>query len=942
MSDNVVTSLFEDRSGVLWVGTAAGISKYNRRTDQFVTYQRHSDPADTPSYSLDLSTLLQGPQPAILSDDRILAIHEDRSGLLWIGTLDGGLNRLDRQSGGLTVYRHDPADPASLSSNVVSAIFEDQAGVLWVGTGVGWLERYDPQTGTFVHHRRLGENKLSAIAEDPAGNLWIGTDGDGLYRLDAGRLSLEHYPQHWRDSDHWWREGSLSSHQVSTLHVDRSGLLWAGTLRGGINLRREEADRFTHLRHDPGDSNSLSHDQVLSILEDPAEGLVWVGTGDGLNRLDPTARTVTRYREADGLLSNMVGCMLLDDAGFLWLGTVKGLSRFDPRTETFRNYDQRDGVGVLSAGQLAPGSCIQSHTGELLFGGLDGLLVFDPARIRQNPPPPLLAITALKIFTQTVRTELAPGEQIRLPYQDNFVSFEFAALDYTMPGKNQYAYMLEGLDRDWVYAGTRRYADYPDLRPGEYVFRVKAANSDGVWNEEGVAVRVTLDPPFWDTWPFRGVVALLLILGAVAVYRLRVRSVEARSRELERKVEERTHEIEQRRRVAEGLRDILAVLNSDRPLDEVLDYIITQAAQLLDAQAALLHTLETEGRFLSIQASVGLPTELAGLETIPFAASWAGQALLTRQPHAIPDLAGATVPADLQQDSLAGRWLAGTRQHYRSFLAVPLPAEGDVVHCLAFYYAQPQAISEEDLGLAVALADQAALAIENARLYEQAQTLSALEERQRLARELHDAVSQTLFSASLIAETLPVLWDTDPDEAEQLLEKLQQLSRGALAEMRTLLMELRPAALVEASMTDLLRQLGQAAGGREGIPVTVTVEEPRELPSDVQIALYRIAQEALNNVVKHAQASQVDVCLRCVPFPSPAQPGRALELCIGDDGLGFDPGAVSPERLGLGIMHERAAAIGARLEIDSQVGRGTRLTVVWPADPVAREGESVS
>ena len=784
LSGDVVTSLFEDDSGILWVGTADGVNKSTRREDQFTHYQKQPDPPFDVSYSLDVSGLLRDPQPAILSDGRILALYEDTSGVLWIGTLSGGLNRLDRRSGRLTVYRHNPDDPTSLSNDRVGAITEDQAGSLWVGTGQGWLERFDPQSETFIHEQQFGAD-ITALAEDPAGNLWMGTHGEGLYRLDSSRRTLQHYPQFWRDPDHWWRNGTLSSHIVSTLQVDHAGILWAGTLYGGINLWGEVEDRFTHLRHDPANPNSLSHDQVLSVFEDPAEGArpepakgatpqlaegaspelaegtVWIGTGGGgLDRYDRATQSFVAYTAKDGLPGDTVGCILADEAGYLWLGTVNGLSRFDPRAGTFRNYDRRDGVGLLSAGAAAPGSCLQSQTGEIFFGGADGLYAFRPEEIKENLRPPPVVITALKVFGETAYQALSGDEQIRLPYRDNFVSFEFAALDYTLPERNQYAYRLEGLDRDWVYAGTRHYADYPDLKPGEYLFRVKGSNSDGIWNEGGTAVRIAIEPPFWQTWAFRIVVAAVLVLGMMGVYRQRVRGIEARSRELERQVEERTQEIQ--------------------------------------------------------------------------------------------------------------------------------------------------------------------------RLSEKAQELAVVEERQRLARDLHDAVSQTLFSASLIAEALPDIWQSSPDEGADLLVKLQQLSRGALAEMRALLMELRPATLTEASMEDLLRQLGQAASGREGIPVRVTVDEACSpqlgaLPAGVRITLYRIAQEALNNVVKHAQASQADVDLRCTSSPGKVR----AELTIRDDGLGFDPDSVAGDHLGLGIMQERAESIGAQIEIDSKPGGGTQVKVVW-------------
>jgi signal transduction histidine kinase len=231
---------------------------------------------------------------------------------------------------------------------------------------------------------------------------------------------------------------------------------------------------------------------------------------------------------------------------------------------------------------------------------------------------------------------------------------------------------------------------------------------------------------------------------------------------------------------------------------------------------------------------------------------------------------------------------------------------------------------------------------------ERAEELAVLQERNRLARELHDAVTQTLFSASLIAEALPALWERDREMGQEHVAMLRQMSRGALAEMRTLLLELRPAAVVETSLEELLRQLGEAVAGREGVPVTVEVEGLCELPADLHVALYRIAQEALNNVVKHAKASQVAVSLRCTPrLPSPSLhegegAGVKVELCIRDDGRGFDPDDVSPEHMGLGIMRERAEAAGAQVGIDSQAGRGTQVTVIWPGDKGEQNNSSSS
>jgi signal transduction histidine kinase len=255
-------------------------------------------------------------------------------------------------------------------------------------------------------------------------------------------------------------------------------------------------------------------------------------------------------------------------------------------------------------------------------------------------------------------------------------------------------------------------------------------------------------------------------------------------------------------------------------------------------------------------------------------------------------------------------------------LVVPLIVKDEVYGDILLCYPEPRVFSEDDISLAVTFCDQAALAIENARLRAQVEEVAVAAERSRLARDLHDAVTQTLFSASLIAKALPDVWERYPDEGQRGLENLRQLTRGALAEMRTLLLELRPAALTETQLGELLSHLTEAMTSRTLVPVALTVKGDCDLPAEVQVVLYRIAQEALNNSARHARASQVTVSLTC-------QPAQVV-LYISDDGCGFDPSSISPDHLGVSIMHERARTIGATLKIESQPGHGTQVEVTWP------------
>ena len=258
---------------------------------------------------------------------------------------------------------------------------------------------------------------------------------------------------------------------------------------------------------------------------------------------------------------------------------------------------------------------------------------------------------------------------------------------------------------------------------------------------------------------------------------------------------------------------------------------------------------------------------------------------------------------------------------YKAWIAVPLIVKGEAYGAILMYYHDKHEFSKEEINLALMFSDHVALAIENARLRMQAEQAAVIGERNRLARELHDAVSQTLFSANLIAEVLPRLWEIDQEDAKARLLELRQLTRGARAEMRTLLFELRPAVFKEVVLGDLLKHLTQAISVRSEIPIQLTVQGKYQYPAEVQIALYRITQEALNNVVKHANPAQASVTLISEP--------SSVILSICDDGCGFNPDIVSSEHFGLSIMQERATSIKAALEITSQPQCGTQIKVIW-------------
>jgi PAS domain S-box-containing protein len=395
---------------------------------------------------------------------------------------------------------------------------------------------------------------------------------------------------------------------------------------------------------------------------------------------------------------------------------------------------------------------------------------------------------------------------------------------------------------------------------------------------------------------------------------------------LERRVEEHVREAA-RRQVAESLSDILAALNSARTLDEAFEGIVAQASRLLATDAVALFRLDDEQ--LVLQSARGMePDAPIGL-AIPIGGGAVGRAAATRGPAAFPDtsLLLADIEADAMRPDQKAAW-RGLLARYASVLAVPLLSDDTVRGGLVLCYRSSRSFSSEDVALAAAFGRQAALAMENRRVYEQAQLAAALEERQRLARELHDSVTQSLFSMTLLAEAGRRLAARDPGPAAGHLERLGALAHGALGEMRLLVYELRPAVLEREGLVGALQQRLDAVERRSGITARLVVRALPALPGDVEGALFGIAQEALNNALKHAAASAVTVRLTRVV-------GR-ITLSVEDDGGGFDARAAARSGgLGLVGMRERADRAGGTLRIRTGAGTGTRVTATLPLQSAA-------
>lgn len=536
LADNHVSALYRDRVGTFWVGTwYAGVSRVDLGSGGFARLVRQADSV-----------------PA-LADNKVRAILGGDDGQLWLGT-ENGLHRFDPARGVLDSYHHDAADPNSLIDRTATALARDQQGRLWIGSRAG-ITRFDPVTRTFLRLVLVpGDaeaNYVRGLLVDRAGILWVTSRG-GLHRVDPRTLAITTYRHDPAKST------SLADNTTRPLLEDRQGRLWIGTF-DGLDLLDRASGRFRHFRNDPVDPGSISHDEVHDLLED-RKGNLWVGTAVGLNRVlvgaDGTVR-FARYTTRDGMADDAVATVQEDLDGRLWISSTSGLTRFEPDTGRWRTYSASDG---MIEGAYFDGAGWVSPDGTLYFGGFNGMTAFNPRDIHDNLVAPRAVITGFQIFNEpieVVKPQLLSGpiestSAITLTAADSVFSLEFSALHYAAPQRNRFAYKLDGFDQDWVSTtAAKRFATYTNLDPGHYVFKVRAANKDGVWSDNAATLAITILPPYYKTWWFRLAIVLLAAGGFYWSMRARVDRLRRQKERLERQVSARTREIELQNRQLE-------------------------------------------------------------------------------------------------------------------------------------------------------------------------------------------------------------------------------------------------------------------------------------------------------------------------------------------------------------------------------------------------------
>ncbi|HAF30453.1 MAG TPA: hypothetical protein DCG75_15530 [Bacteroidales bacterium] len=556
ISHNRIESIYEDASRNLWIATrGGGINKLDLKPKKFKNI------TNIPENSNSL------PHPSVM------AIAKDKNGNVWIGTDGGGITRFNPVHNKFKHFQNKPTDTNSLSVDRVWSVLIDHEGIIWVGTYGGGLNRMEFKYNTWNFTRYLenrgnpasiSSNQINAIIEDKTGTIWIGT-ANGLNKLiksdNPKNYSFKKFYQNSTDPI------VFIDNYVSNLYLDSEDRMWIGSYAGGLFQFLPEKEQF--INYSPKDlenSEFKKEIHVLVIFEDHNKNL-WLGTeSNGLIKFDLQNKSFSKHSKNEDLLSNMIIGMLEDDMGNLWISTSRGLSKYSPWNNKIINYTYIDGLENSGFNRNAVLKC---DDGKMYFGSNSALTYFYPLEVSNNPYLPKVVITDFKILNQsawdnkllTFAEILYKDEPIELTKKDYFFIVEFAALDYTIPQQNQYKYMLEGFDQEWIDAGTNRTATYTNLDPGNYIFKIIGSNNDKVWNENPTELKIKVIPPYYKTWWF------ILLSGAVGVVivflyiRIRERNLIIEKESLERKVKERTNEINLQKEELKSQTENLEIIN---------------------------------------------------------------------------------------------------------------------------------------------------------------------------------------------------------------------------------------------------------------------------------------------------------------------------------------------------------------------------------------------
>ncbi len=617
LPDKYITDLKSDFENILWIGTKnAGLVRFDPVTKNILIFQ--NNPTDVNS----------------LSVNSILDLYEDNANILWIGTSLGGVDKWNRAAQELLVFRHNPYNDQSLSSSRVRSIFQDKNGTIWIGTVDGGINKWDKKIQKFVSLKSetdkpnsLPDNHIRAIYQDYKGRMWLGTAGNGLCILDTNTMKVvKHFKNNpsdsnslpfnaiWRiiedkDNEMWIatygggickliekdnniffksykhnpeNQYSISNDFCTTIKCDRKGRIWIGT-NEGLNLFDKKTEKFTVFKNDIKDSTTISNNRIYSILE-AEDGTIWIGTKGGLNKYNEDGTFSYYTKDSHDLANNVIMGILEDTQNNLWLTTNQGLCKFNPKTLKTRTYDVKDGI---QSNEFLVGSYLRTKDNMFIVGGINGFNAFYPEKIKDNKNIPSVVITEMMISNEkyNLDTNISCKNYIELSNQQNDLTFKFVAIDYILPEKNQYAYKLEGYDKDWIYCKYEKSAKYTNLKPGYYTFIVKGSNNDLVWNEEGSRIRIYIKPAFYQTLAFKIALPLLILFIIFMIAWLRIRNVQRQKELLQKEVDRQTKEIRHQKDEIMKKNDILEeqkdeIMKKNDVLSQQKEEIIAQRDEI--------------------------------------------------------------------------------------------------------------------------------------------------------------------------------------------------------------------------------------------------------------------------------------------------------------------------------------------------------------------------
>lgn len=637
LKTNSLRAILQDQGGLIWLGTyEAGLQVFDLRHSAFRTYSVNPSRSDG------------------LPSNRVRAFAEDDEGHLWIGMDGGGLSHLNFETGQYTHHRHDEKDPGSMAHDSVMEILIPEEGDYWIGLYGGGVDRFDPQTGVFSHYPAGGPQGLSsdkAIALHLAfDRLWIGTYGGGLNVLNPATDELKVYRFDPRDLH------SLGQDRIWDIESDAQDVLWIGTYGGGLSLLDVRTGSFHNFSRRLDDARGLLHDTVFNVELGPG-GEFWLATGYGIarvlrpGRLDLQFQTFTRE---DGLPGDKVYGMELDSDGNFWLSTNSGLCQFNPDTGSCRNFNASHG---LQSDEFKEGAYLRMRSGAMVFGGPNGFNLFYPSEIELNTHVPPVVMTGFSVFNQPrmVGGDLADLSELTLTHKDSVISFRFAALDFAAPERNQYRYKLTGFHDEWIPLGPQAEVSFTNLDGGTYELHVQASNNDGLWNEDGLGLKIKVLPPPWKTWW-----AYLLYLAALLTvlrtwYSLKTKAhrielarqmdlveslqkmdklKEAHARDLEEKVQERTMGLRERNDELRRLHAIVSSINQMQAFSDVIETLLVQGrAMFSPADLALFLHLNGGGAHYRVWCCQRESPEQAPAMDVDCIRSW----VMNEDPSAQPD-----------------------------------------------------------------------------------------------------------------------------------------------------------------------------------------------------------------------------------------------------------------------------------------------------------------